>query len=467
MYRRFFQEKKIKDRLSKISEVNPQLCNLVLEKIEFNKYFRIKKTIRQLLIKFLSMGIKYSLKDLSCKSIVKRINDSMTNKKKILFVAGLPTFHLIGICIYLRKRGDYEFYLVMENPWLKALFEKYFDFVYVYNSNYDVARILVDSEPYFIHVHGSPQYYFLGVMAIFLSNCRKIIGFCDVPSLSEDIECYASQESLMKYYEKVIATSLDRSSEDVIFKKADGIILAINTFSAGERLLQKHKSNTPLIEFPAYLCDEFIGREEKYSKKDGKIHILYGGTVAPITDSSESFSMIQFIELANKLNKQGIYFHIYTSPYESPFQFKKRYSNYIKLASKVPNFSIRKGVPNDKASIEFSKYDYAIITSLNYALKIETCHKSTVLSSKFFTYLSAGLPMIASKDDGYIAYLIKKHEIGIVIEHNEIEYLSEIIKKCDYEKLLNNVRRVREEFSMGKHIDRLIEFYEKSITHAS
>lgn len=72
------------------------------------------------------------------------------------------------------------------------------------------------------------------------------------------------------------------------------------------------------------------------------------------------------------------------------------------------------------------------------------------------------MPIIVSKENGYIATLVKEYEIGIVISQNEIDSLSEIIQQCDYEKLKANVKRAREDLSMKKHIGRLIEFYEQA-----
>lgn len=99
--------------------------------------------------------------------------------------------------------------------------------------------------------------------------------------------------------------------------------------------------------------------------------------------------------------------------------------------------------------------------------KLNVFHYDTCIPTKFFTYLSAGLPVIVSKEFGYIASLVKKHEIGIVISENEIDSLSEIIKRYDYEKLKANVKRAREELSMKRHINRLIEFYEEACSKST
>ena len=461
MFKSFFKEKEIKYRLSKAQEINPHLFSLLLEKIEFNKFLRCKKTVRQLLRKIFAIAIKNCIKGLFNYGLIKRINNLSNIKKKILFVAGLPTFNMVGMSIYLRKTGEYDTILITENPWLVNFFKQYFDNVYVCNSYYDIALILIASEPYIVHVQVSPQYYFLGVIAKCLSKASIIIAFNDIPSLDEDAECEVIVENRKKICERSDFAQLDLLSEEFFFKNADGIILTMNTFVAGDKLRLRYKSTIPLLEFPTYVCDEFLCDEEKYSRKDGKIHIVYGGIIASSDKSKELYSIIQFIDLAKKMTKQGICFHIYTSPHISPLQIKSLYLDYIQLAAETPNFSFKQGIPQDKAIKEFSKYDFAILSSLSYIEKVNTFHKNTMLQSKFFTYLSAGIPIIVTEEDGNSMSLVKKYEVGIVIKQNEIEYLSEIIKGYDYEKLRFNVRRAREELSMKKHIGRLIEFYEQ------
>lgn len=458
MLKKFLIEKEIRDRLSEAQGMAPHLLNLLLEKIEFNRILRFKKTVRQLLRKILAIGIKNCLKNLSNKNIINSVNNPSNRRKKILFVSELPTFNLVGISIYLRKTGEYDTTLVIGNPWLVNFFTQYFDNVYVYSSYYDVAQILIASEPYIVHVQVS-SHYFLGVMAICLSSASTIIGFNDVPSLSEDFEGEVPYEIRKTNQKTPIPTSLEKLAEEFIFKNADGIVFTVNTFAAGDKLRLHYKLSTPLIEFPAYVCDEFISEDEKYSKKDGKIHIVYGGIVAPSDKPKRLYSIVQFIDLAKKLVQQGICFHLYTSPHISPYQFKSLFPDYLQLAAKTSDFSIKPGIPYTKAIKEFSKYDFATITSLSpCCLPVA---KYSVLPGKFFTYLSAGIPMIVTESDGNSMDLVKEYAVGIVIKQDEVGSLFEIVKKYDYEKLRHNIKRAQEELSMKKHIGRLIEFYDQ------
>lgn len=454
MLKSFFAEKEIKVRLSRIRETNTHIFDLLLEKIEFNKYIRFKKTVRQLLRKMIALGITGCLKGLSSRDVIQRINNP-SSKKKILFISGLPTFNLAGISIYLRKTGEFETVLLTENPWLVGFFQQYFDTVYVYNSYYDVAQLLAMSKPYIAHIQGSLQYYFLGVIAKCLRRTSVVVGFNDIPSLTE-----LPEKNREKLWGISNDAQLDYFSEEFLFKRADGIILTMNTIAAGDTLRLRYESTTPLLEFPTYVCDEFCREEGKYSHRDGNVHLVYGGIIAPSDKPMELFGDNQFLALAKKLLNQGLCFHMYLSPHFSPFQIRKLYQDYIQFAAETPNFSFKQGLPQDQAIKEFSRYDFATMISIFDGVKLNTFHWETAMPSKFFTYLSAGLPVIVSKEHGNISSLVRNYECGIVVDQKDLDNLFDIIKHCDYEELKTNVKRAREELSMKNHIGRLIEFYE-------
>lgn len=453
----FVTEKEIKNRLSEIRNTHPQLYCLLLEKIEFKKILRFKKTIKQSMRKIFAMGIKEYARNLLGNRIIAQIRRP-SDKKKIIFLAGL-TFNSVGMSIYLRKTGNYETILLIESPWLCGFFRKYFDRVYVYNSYYEVARILSLIRPYLVHVHGSSGYYFLGVIAQCLNDRGAIVAFVDPPSF----ECGADDTS--ELYKKSKETQRDCFSEEFIFHKSNGIILTASNLAAGEKLRRRYNSNKPMLEFPPYVCAEFFGEQSKYSQKNNAYYLVYGGLVAPSNKPKEILGYIQFIDLAKSLTNQGFHFHIYISPHYSPLQVRKLFSDYLCLAAERPAFAFKQGIPLDTVTREFSRYDFAVIINQFKGVsekKVNMFHWHTSIPSKFFTYLSAGLPVIVSEENDCIAKLIRKYEIGIVIDQSEIDSLAEIIKGYDYEKMKANVRRAREELSMKRHIDRLIGFYEKA-----
>ena len=458
MIKCFFTGKKIRNELVKYEENFPALIELLLKKIELCKSQRLKKTIRQSVRKILATGIKECVKGISCKNVLKEINNSPNTKKNILFIAGEPLFNIVGISIYLRNTGKYKTILILENPWLVNFFKQYFDFVYVYNSYYEVARILLSSKPYMIHVQSSNNYNFLGVMAKCLSATRVTFAFNDIPSIGKDSVDTSEEASDTPHVSR-----LDFLSEKFLFERADGILLTMNTLAVVKVLSLRYKIIMPLLDFPMYISDEFASYKKKPShNNNGKIHLVYGGIIAPADAPKGTLGEVQFLNLAKSISSSGLCFHMYTSPHFSPFQIKKMFAEYLQFAAEEPNFTFKRGLPLDKAIEEFSQYDFAVLIGLFDGIEFSKVSYGTCTSSKFFTYLAAGLPIIVSEEYSYLASLVRKYEIGIVINQREIFSLSKIIKKCNHGKLKINVKRAMEDFSMKKHIGRLIEFYKQA-----
>ena len=76
--------------------------------------------------------------------------------------------------------------------------------------------------------------------------------------------------------------------------------------------------------------------------------------------------------------------------------------------------------------------------------------------------MKPGLPFIVDDTLEFEADLVRKYEIGIVINHDaDISNLRKIIESCNYEGMKENVLEVREnEMSMSKNIHRWISFHE-------
>ena len=125
----------------------------------------------------------------------------------------------------------------------------------------------------------------------------------------------------------------------------------------------------------------------------------------------------------------------------------RKYIRQLHLAEKF--------VPIKDFSDELSKYDYGLD-----AFFFSNVSKKGIISgtSKFSSYLEAGLPIIMNKEKKLFSDIIKKNKIGIVTEDYNFKDLKEKIKKADYNKLTKNVLNFREEYSFENNINRLISF---------
>lgn len=444
----------IKEKFSPIQKLNSEVYDiLVHDKLEFNPLVRLKKSAKQSVRRYKAGGLKAVFHN-SLKQLMNRIN-TPSGKKKILYITITPSFNLLRQSIYIRKKEDYETILLMESPWLFKLMEQHFDAVYMYDTYYELATILKEAKPFIIHVQGSMLGSdFLCILARLLNETKVVFEFFDVPSL-----CIAKEDGMPVWGKK--NTELGFFAEQYACENAHGIILGYS-YEAAKILKERYCVKAPVLEFHTYVCSEFVSKQNttRYSEEDGKIHLVYGGNVAPSNLPQKIFADVQFHELIKGITKQGLYFDIYASPHVSPVKFELFFSDYLAISRENNLFRLKKGLFPDTAAHEFSRYDFGMMvylfnqgTFLNDALQ-------TRLPGKFFLYLEAGLPIVISEELAYVAKIVREYEIGIVVRQAEIDNLSKIIPGYHYEQLKNNVIAARKELSMETHIEKLLKFYE-------
>ena len=471
MFEGFLSEKEIKEKLSELKEIDEDMYLYLLnEKIKFNKIKALKKIVEQTIKRYLVRIIWYQKatikeyllkfieeyqKRISVEKLVDIINRP-TNKKKILYLTCSPTLNLMRASIYLRKAG-YETILLMESVSLIKFAERYFDAVYVFDSIYTLFYILKKANPYLIHVQGTMhRANHFGILAKLLSKSKIVFNFYDIPSTA------GTKEDIMFGWEKK-DVELDFFSERFACERCDGIIFGYST-EAREILKSRYRISSPMLEFNSYACDEFMQNNiSKYSREDGKIHIVYGGNGGSIVPPNRDDKFYRLIE---KITRQGIYFDIYVNLHMTPWRIKHEFGDYILLSKENNFFNFKKGLLLDKATKEFSKYDFGAMIYLFDKADKGICmkeHNRTRLPDKFFTYMEAGLPILVSEELQYVAKLVKEYEMGIVVSQRDLDNLTEVINSYDREKLKANVKRAREELSMKRHIGRLINFYEQIV----
>ncbi len=449
-----FNETEIKESLSTVKELDNNVYECLLSKIEFNKLQRLKKVTRQMIRRYLARGIREYNERINIKDIISRINQP-SPKRKILYISPIPTFNLLRQSIYLKNSGEFETIILMESPWLGSFVEKYFDTVYVYDSIYALVNILKKVNPYIIHVLGCSYYSeYFSILAKLLSKCKVVFEFFDIPSLS------IPKEDLIEMHGKANA-ELIYFSEKFACEKSDGLIIGYSS-EAHEILKNRYHIKAPMLEFHPYVCEEFISDSNgKYSDLDGKTHLVYGGNVAPSHSWERLLGDVMFHSLVEKVTKQGIYFDIYCTPHSSSIKFKREFWDYILMAKKSELFKFEKGVPLNEATKKFAKYDFGAMIYLYDRGTFLKEHNSTRLPGKFFTYIESGLPIIISEEVGYGAKIVKEYEIGIVISQKDLDNLPQIIGRYDRNKLKANVKRAQKELSMERHIGQLVSFYEE------
>lgn len=163
-----------------------------------------------------------------------------------------------------------------------------------------------------------------------------------------------------------------------------------------------------------------------------------------------------YIELADKCRENKCHLHIHPSFYD-----ENKYKECIKRDKEDSYFHFHSPVPYDDLINTLTQYDYGIVPARDNLWEddydvIQTKYKYIYLAgNKLFDYLEAGLPIVAPFPLKFIQELGEK---GAVINWTIGQYDFEYLKKKK-DEMKKNVIKVREEYRLGRNINKLIEFY--------
>jgi len=178
--------------------------------------------------------------------------------------------------------------------------------------------------------------------------------------------------------------------------------------------------------------------KRKLSEIDGKIHIVYEGSIR--IDSGHRNYMPIFKEIA----KNKLHIHIYPSFHVE--EYEKEFINN-------PYVHYNKPISPNEIIYEMTQFDFGIIPFVESDKN--TRHLNSAVPNKLFEYLAAGLPVIASDLEG-IRYFIEKDNVGIVYKN-----IDDILNSVDK---LKNIKIENKVYTVEDEIDKLIEFYRKIIS---
>jgi len=178
----------------------------------------------------------------------------------------------------------------------------------------------------------------------------------------------------------------------------------------------------------------------------------------------------------NELAKRGIYVHIYCNNYRDVSEMisqqvsfrdlPKLSSEHIHIHSslQVINESLEeiRAKKNQWVS-EFSKYDAGwSYVNIQSEMKWDLLDDKAAIPNRLFTYMLAGLPIIAEVLPGYYRYdILKKDRINIDFDPNNYDELHKRLsdKKTLCEKT-ERAKACRQKFSFDYHIDNLIDYFQ-------
>lgn len=205
------------------------------------------------------------------------------------------------------------------------------------------------------------------------------------------------------------------------------------------------------ISFPDF-CDNdlFINMEKMEKITNKETHFVYVGNI------SLRYSDYDLLWLSDILSKQRIHLHVFPLSNTPNDTIKE----YIRVSQTSDYLHIHRTVPHSQLSSEISKYHYGVyIINPNFQTTNTRQKWGTAAGNKIPAYWEAGLPIIILNELSYSSEIVRKYKAGIIIKLDELEHLSKIISKTDYNKLQDNVGTARERFSIYKNISVLERLY--------
>lgn len=125
------------------------------------------------------------------------------------------------------------------------------------------------------------------------------------------------------------------------------------------------------------------------------------------------------------------------------------HERYFERARLMPHFRFHKGVPFHRLPQALSGAHYGLLFD-NLA---RTGHDPEIfrhnMSSKIFSYLEAGLPILVYRQFEYMTRFILEHGIGAVYPIERLDALPELLAGLDHQTLKDNVRRFRARFELS------------------
>ena len=377
---------------------------------------------------------------------------------EVLYVGQYAYFNLCKQSMAIRKMGRKTALLIQvaKNRLFK---EKYFDAMFTsYDDDILFCHILNLLEVPLVHVQGCMTLSHIPLMIKAAAKKSKVI--CEFNDLSSLFTTWESFDKL--WGEK--ATQLEHISEELLFDRMDGLIFNHDIVSI-KGVMEKYGSTLPKIEFHTYPVADFFAPPPVAPKKQSpskEIHLAFIGSLNSSNLPKEFFGDVQVLQLIKRLVQQKLHFDIFLLPY---IPKNKTLWDYTFFEKGTPYFNIKDGLPPDKIPHELTHYDYGVMFyPFDRDLQVLPDHLKGIFPSKFSTFLEACLPIIVSEELSFVAKIVKKYNLGIVISQEDIATLPDILATANRTEFIKNIRQYRNNNMMELHIKRMTQFYDQILT---
>ena len=386
------------------------------------------------------------------------------NPKVIAFAT--PSLHMKYLkLLRTLKENEFGVVVIAEKEYVSRDFgyhldsfsQDYFDLCFTFQCYFDLFAIelLKSGDFYLAHLITSTAGTRKLANIVVNADCAVVTEYDDFLEI-----CFSNDRQYLKHVPMVDSDIiLERQSLNAIFCQSNGIIQR-HSPQIIEILSKKHNFRPRWLSFAPYPSQRnFMQLENSRRNRSFGDTVKIVSVVGILNDpSAHNYARTQSLfTIGRMLDAQGIKFAIYNLLDMTGNGFE----DVLAFAGKSSHFDYYFAVPHDHLIAELSDYHWGW-HCMEFDQTDDSLRYSELgVSSKHYTYVEAGLPIIISKEIAYDSQRVEKEGIGVSIRYEDVKNIRPIIENCDYSKICENVLIYREKWSMERQLYRLCSFYEE------
>lgn len=398
---------------------------------------------------------------------LERLARARAGRRRVVFVARRPYFQILREALHLKRRG-YQVVLVSLTALpddLKAMFEKTFDEAFEPTFRLPehpgaLLGMLRRLEADIVHVQCWMLDYALARLVLeHRGRARVVCEFYDITSV------VAERDVLAAHWPPELV-DLDLHSEGYICREADAVVGRYPEAIAAE-LRARHGGPARFLEMHPYPSPELAApAPERARRRGGKPRLVYTGIVVPEDGACppELYPEFHQRRTFERLLRQGLALDVLLDP-ARPLPLDEPppgYAGFLELAKRFPGYSIRNGYAPDRLAQALGDYDFGIVNLTQFdtrELRVRPSLLRYAVGTKLFAYLEAELPVLVNAEYEYMASIVERHGLGLIVHSRELDDVAARIAAFDRDRAIEAIRRFNREHAMAREIERLDALY--------
>lgn len=258
-----------------------------------------------------------------------------------------------------------------------------------------------------------------------------------------------------------VFTNRDNSSADCIIERsllscADGYTHKLPP-AAVENLRDKWDIHIPDFMLHSLPCEEYF--QDSIAGYGPPYRLVFaGGVMAPEIALKRGHENHIFDPIIHSTADMDVNLAFYVNQ-NARDMFWEEQQRYFDLEQRYGHFKFNKGVPFFKLPREISGNHFGILYD---NIGLSSYHPNAYkynMSTKLFSYLEAGLPILVYDELEYIADIVRSNGIGLVYDVDKIHEIGPLLRSADYDTLKENVRSFRSTNSINARMDEFVGAY--------